>query len=104
MWNAATGDGGEGTGLAEADAPLIGPDADEQVVGRLHLADGDPEGGRERDVEEEDLDVGDLELLGGGAGILEGFRGQAVGFRGGGPGPQAAHFQESFAGPAPRAS
>ncbi len=51
-------------------------DADEQVVGRGHLADGDAERRRERDVEEEDLDVGDLELLRGGPGFLEGPRGR----------------------------
>ncbi|MCK7477969.1 MAG: hypothetical protein M0C28_11470 [Candidatus Moduliflexus flocculans] len=44
---------------------------DEDVVGRGHLADGDAEGRGEREVEEEDLDVRDLELLRGGAGVLE---------------------------------
>jgi hypothetical protein len=98
------GDGREGTRLADTDDALVGADADEDVVGRVHDADGDPERRREPDVEEIDLDVRDLELLGGGAGVLEGLRRQAVGVGSGGQGAKAEHCQESLAGQAHRSS
>jgi hypothetical protein len=70
------GDRRERAGLAETDKALVGADADEEVGGRRHLADGDAERRREGDVEEEDLDVGDLELLRGGAGVSRAFEGR----------------------------
>ena len=97
-----SGDGREGTGLADPDEAAVRADADEHVIGGTHLADGDPEGGDERQVERIDLDVldGHLGRSGPASGRVGPGQGQAESAQARGQAAESEELQELFAGQA----
>jgi hypothetical protein len=96
------GDGREGTRLADPDQALVGADAHEDIVGRLHLADGDAERSDEGQVIDVDLDVFDGHLGRAGASFGGSGAGQreAESAETGGQTAEAEDFQELLAGQA----